>query len=109
MQITIEIDSGRIDNAIASAHCSYWANELVWNGKTGYVVESEGPDGKPVRHRLSLASVKRGVSELARVSSYIFGKLLADDLDGPMSDVLLQLCAGVVRTDKGHEGGPKYG
>lgn len=105
LEVKVCVSKQVVDDALLSAHCGYWACDLVWDGKSGFVVEEEGA----VRHELTAASVAHGIGELARVSPYIFGKLLDGDLDGPMSDVLLQLCAGVVRTDKGHEGSPVYG
>ncbi len=107
MQIKIEISTDRIASALAHAHCSYWANEMHFDKVTlkGYVIEEDGN----VRHQLNAANVAHGVAQLASQHPYIFGKLLADDMDGPMGDVLLQLCAGVVRTDRGHDGEVKYG
>ena len=105
----VSFDKSNVDDALTNAHCGYWANELEWDGASGYVVETEGDRGRKVRHVLTLEGVRKGVTELARLHPYIFGKLLEGDLDGPMSDVLLQLCAGVVRSDRGHEGEEKYG
>lgn len=107
----VSISKEVVDNALYSACCRYWASDFSWDGTSGFVEEREGDSEHDhgTRHVINAETIKHGLSELTRVSPYIFGKLLADDLDGPMSDVVLQLCAGVVRTDKGHEGEVKYG
>lgn len=100
MKIALEIDNKVLAEVFAQAHCRYWCSDFEWNGKTGFVLEhNEENDKKPNRHILNQKSIRTGITLLATHFGWLFGKLLANELDGPMSDVVLQFCAGLTWTN----------
>ena len=98
MKIQIEVPDEHINGALAEPHSRYWASEARWShtaedGREGYVIEREGPGGKPCRHDLGASKLKVALEFMAERYPLPFAHLKAGNYDGEIGDLLLQLMA----------------
>lgn len=91
-----------LETAIQAGHTygiGYWAEvrkiDTVAHGRYSalHIIEHEAQPRKRRIRVVDYATIRRGVAKMLRDESecYDAGRLLKDDLDGPLSDVIIQM------------------